>query len=156
MAEDKKEDKTLRLSKEELEAYVEKSVKNMQRELNKHRGSGNYRRSNPYENMIDHFGLEPEKLIAEYERIERKESNQPSGIRAAIREVVGKAIASLIRDKVNPPKPAEQPEGVKTVTRDQLKDLPENAHLHIQMPEVPKTPVMLSDTSRSKKGRKKV
>ena len=150
--EENKNPKTLQFTKEELAQYVERSAADMKKELSKARQERGHLRSNPYDNLIDHFGLDPLKLIAEYELIQAKKSTQPSGIRAAIKEVVTHAINKLIYDRVNPPKKVELPEGVKVVTPAQLKDLPENAHLHVPMPEVPG--VVMMESPSSKKGRR--
>lgn len=152
MANENQQNKTLQFTKQELAVYVERSVKQMKALLSEYRHKPGYRNSNPYENMIDKFGTDPLELIAEAEKIQAKQSNLSSGIRAAIKEVVDRAVQMMIRDRVNPQKPAKLPDNVKVVTPEQLKDLPENAHLHIPMPNVPG--VVMMDSPSSKKGRR--
>ena len=147
MEKEQKGQSMLEFPKEELYEYVERSVASMQKELNKVRNSGTYIRSNPYENLIDHFGLEPEKLVAEFTLINQKKSNQPSAIRKAIKEVVGNAINNLIRTRVKNGIPIELANGVKISRPGQISDMSEVGDVNLPLPENEKKP--------AKKSRKK-
>ena len=126
---------TMEFSKEELYESVKRQIASMQRELNKVRNSANYILSNPYENMIDHFGLDPDKLITEFTLIQKKESKQPSGIRKAIKEIVGNAINSLLREKISKGYPVELPNGVKVSRPGKISDMPEVGSVNLPIPE---------------------
>lgn len=126
---------TMEFSKEELYESVKRQIDTMQRELNKVRSSANYIRSNPYENMIDHFGLDPEKLVAEFTLIQKKESRQPSGIRKAIKEIVGNAVNSLIRTRVSKGIPVELANGVRISTPGKISEMSEAGNVNLPIPE---------------------
>lgn len=115
--------KNLQISKEELQAYVEKATSEMLNQLNKVRNKPNYLRSNPYENLIDHFGLESLKLIKEYQLIQAKDSKLPSGQRDVIKSIINRAVEMAIRDKMTQKNEQPLPSGVQVVSPGEYKHL---------------------------------
>ena len=87
---------------DELVVEVEKSLKDMHKELcrqrNKYGAKYNYK--NNYEQLNRRFGEDPRKLIDEYNLILDKKSNQPVAVREPIKAIVATAINRLIAAKM--------------------------------------------------------
>ena len=95
---------------DELVVEVEKSLKDMHKELcrqrNKYGAQYNYK--NNYEQLNRRFGEDPLKLIDEYNLILDKKSNQPAAVREPIEAIVATAINRLIAAKVKEAEEADK------------------------------------------------
>ena len=87
---------------DELVVEVEKSLKDMHKELRRHRNKygAQYNYRNNYEQLNRRFGEDPRKLIDEYNLILDKKSNQPVAVREPIKAIVATAINRLIAAKM--------------------------------------------------------
>lgn len=89
---------------DELVVEVEKSLKDMHKELrrqrNKYGAQYNYKNKNNYEQLNRRFGEDPRKLIDEYNLILDKKSKQPVAVREPIKAIVATAINRLITAKM--------------------------------------------------------
>lgn len=86
---------------DELVVEVEQSLKDMHNELRRQRNKYGalYNHRNNYEQLAKRFGEDPRKLIAEYNLILDKKSNQPVSVREPILNIVQTAINRLIDAK---------------------------------------------------------
>ena len=86
---------------DELVVEVEKSLKDMHKELRRQRNKygAQYNYKNNYEQLNRRFGEDPRKLIDEYNLILDKKSNQPVAVREPIKVIVQTAINRLIEAK---------------------------------------------------------
>ena len=98
---------------DELVVEVEKSLKDMHKELRRQRNKygAQYNYKNNYEQLNRRFGEDPRKLIDEYNLILDKKSNQPAAVREPIKAIVATAINRLIAAKM---KEAEEADKSKT------------------------------------------
>ena len=98
---------------DELVVEVEKSLKDMHKELRRQRNKygAQYNYKNNYEQLNRRFGEDPRKLIDEYNLILDKKSNQPVAVREPIKAIVATAINRLIAAKM---KEAEEADKSKT------------------------------------------
>ena len=98
---------------DELVVEVEKSLKDMHKELRRQRNKcgEKYNFKNNYEQLNRRFGEDPRKLIDEYNLILDKKSNQPVAVREPIKAIVATAINRLIAAKM---KEAEEADKSKT------------------------------------------
>ena len=86
---------------DELVVEVEKSLKDMHKELRRQRNKygAQYNYKNNYEQLNRRFGEDPRKLIGEYSLILEKKSSQPVSVREPIKVIVQTAINRLIEAK---------------------------------------------------------
>ena len=95
---------------DELVVEVEKSLKDMHKELRRQRNKcgEEYNFKNNYEQLNRRFGEDPRKLIYEYNLILDKKSNQPVAVREPIKAIVATAINRLIAAKMKAANKREQ------------------------------------------------
>ena len=95
---------------DELVVEVEKSLKDMHKELRRQRNKygSEYNFKNNYEQLNRRFGEDPHKLIDEYNLILDKKSNQPVAVREPIKAIVATAINRLIAAKMKAATKREQ------------------------------------------------
>ena len=95
---------------DELVVEVEKSLKDMHKELRRQRNKygAEYNYKNNYEQLNRRFGEDPRKLINEYNLILDKKSNQPVAVREPIKAIVATAINRLIAAKMKAANKREQ------------------------------------------------
>lgn len=95
---------------DELVVEVEKSLKDMHKELRRQRNKcgEEYNFKNNYEQLNRRFGEDPRKLIDEYNLILDKKSNQPVAVREPIKAIVATAINRLIAAKMKAANKREQ------------------------------------------------
>lgn len=95
---------------DELVVEVEKSLKDMHKELRRQRNKygAEYNYKNNYEQLNRRFGEDPRKLIDEYNLILDKKSNQPVAVREPIKAIVATAINRLIAAKMKAATKQEQ------------------------------------------------
>ena len=108
---------------DELVVEVEKSLKDMHKELRRQRNKygEQYNYKNNYEQLNRRFGEDPRKLIDEYNLILDKKSNQPAAVREPIKAIVATAINRLIAAKVKEAEQMEQPKKKPAVKKKQSK-----------------------------------
>lgn len=95
---------------DELVVEVEKSLKDMHKELRRQRNKygAQYNYKNNYEQLNRRFGEDPRKLIDEYNLILDKKSNQPFAVREPIKAIVATAINRLIAAKMKEAEEADK------------------------------------------------
>ena len=95
---------------DELVVEVEKSLKDMHKELRRQRNKygAQYNYKNNYEQLNRRFGEDPRKLIDEYNLILDKKSNQPVAVREPIKAIVATAINRLIAAKMKEAEEADK------------------------------------------------
>ena len=95
---------------DELVVEVEKSLKDMHKELRRQRNKygAQYNYKNNYEGLNRRFGEDPRKLIDEYNLILDKKSNQPFAVREPIKAIVATAINRLIAAKMKEAEEADK------------------------------------------------
>ena len=95
---------------DELVVEVEKSLKDMHKELRRQRNKygAQYNYKNNYERLNRRFGEDPRKLIDEYNLILDKKSNQPFAVREPIKAIVATAINRLIAAKMKEAEEADK------------------------------------------------
>ena len=95
---------------DELVVEVEKSLKDMHKELRRQRNKygAQYNYKNNYEQLNRRFGEGPRKLIDEYNLILDKKSNQPVAVREPIKAIVATAINRLIAAKMKEAEEADK------------------------------------------------
>ena len=95
---------------DELVVEVEKSLKDMHKELRRQRNKygAQYNYKNNYEQLNRRFGEDPRKLIDEYNLILDKKSNKPVAVREPIKAIVATAINRLIAAKMKEAEEADK------------------------------------------------
>ena len=95
---------------DELVVEVEKSLKDMHKELRRQRNKygAQYNYKNNYEQLNRRFGEDPRKLIDEYNLILDKKSKQPAAVREPIEAIVATAINRLIAAKMKEAEEADK------------------------------------------------
>ena len=96
---------------DELVVEVEKSLKDMHKELRRQRKKygAEYNYKNNYEQLNRRFGEDPRKLIDEYNLILDKKSKQPFAVREPIKAIVATAINRLIAAKMKEAEANDKP-----------------------------------------------
>jgi hypothetical protein len=86
---------------DELVEEVKNSLRDMHKELRRQRNKygAQYNYKNNYEQLNRRFGEDPHKLIAEYNLILMKQSNQPASVRKPILHICNIALNRLIEEK---------------------------------------------------------
>lgn len=100
---------------DELVVEVEKSLKDMHKELRRQRNKygAEYNFKNNYEQLNRRFGEDHRKLIDEYNLILDKKSNQPVAVREPIKAIVATAINRLIAAKMKAASKREQSSSIE-------------------------------------------
>lgn len=100
---------------DELVVEVEKSLKDMHKELRRQRNKygAEYNFKNNYEQLNIRFGEDHRKLIDEYNLILDKKSNQPVAVREPIKAIVATAINRLIAAKMKAASKREQSSSIE-------------------------------------------
>ena len=107
---------------DELVVEVEKSLKDMHKELRRQRNKygAKYNYKNNYEQLNRRFGEDPRKLIDEYNLILDKKSNQPVAVREPIKAIVATAINRLIAAKMKAATKREQSSSLELPSESRL------------------------------------
>ena len=112
---------------DELVVEVEKSLKDMHKELRRQRNKygAQYNYKNNYEQLNRRFGEDPRKLIDEYNLILDKKSNQPVAVREPIKAIVATAINRLIAAKMKAATKREQSSSLELPSESRFREAKE-------------------------------
>ena len=104
------------ITENDFAKFVSQSVNDMHRELARQRDSlgARYNKNNDYEQLGRRFGEDPHRLIAEYNLILMKQSNQPASVRKPILHICNIALNRLIEEKRKEMEEKQEENNVKT------------------------------------------